>query len=122
MALTIIDIIIGIITIIYVFITIVIGIKIASKYLKYHKRIFLFIGIAWFGMSFPLIPDVLEPIFIFTQLLLLAFLLFVFGAGIDALFTTDISNVIARLLIVVSSISFYIGFILPKWAKKVLLL
>jgi hypothetical protein len=231
LSLTTIDITIGIITIIYVLITLIIGIRIASNYFKYHKNIFLFIGVAWLGMSFPLIPDVLEPIFIFTQptisdqsllllyaifnvillpifvalwlhalmqllaifvilallyevyliyssitdfhllgtisspyhivwsiivdllllsslsvvlitgfifaggslkaedkevklkgkLLMFAFSLFVLGAGIDALFTTDISNIIARSLMVVSSFSFYIGFILPKWVKRYLL-
>jgi hypothetical protein len=242
MSLTTIDITIGIITIIYVLITLIIGIRIAAKYFTYHKKIFLFIGIAWFGMSFPLIPDVLEPIFMLTQptisdrslfvlyaifnvillpifvalwlhalmqllvvrktirysllaifvilgflydmyliyssitnfhvlgtisspfhivwsnlvdlllllslsvvlitgficaggslkaedkevklkgkLLMFAFSLFVLGAGIDALFTTDISNIIARSLMVVSSFSFYIGFILPTWVKRYLL-
>ena len=239
MSLTTIDVTIGIITIIYVLLTLIIGIRIASNYFKYHKNIFLFIGIAWLGMSFPLIPDVLEPIFIIAQptipdqslfllyaifnvillpifvalwlhalmqllalkkairytllatfvilailyevyliyssitdfqllgtinspyhivwnsivdifllsslsvllitgfifaagslraedkevklkgkFLMIAFSLFVVGAGIDALFTTDVSNIIARSLMVVSSISFYIGFILPKWFKR----
>ena len=67
MTLTTIDIIIGIITTLYIVITFIIGIRIASKFFTYHKKIFLFIGIAWFGMSFPLIPDLLEPIFILTQ-------------------------------------------------------
>ena len=52
---------------------------------------------------------------------LIAFSLFVVGALIDYLFITKISNIIARLRLVISSISFYIGFILPKWAKKILL-
>jgi hypothetical protein len=242
MTLEMIDITIAIITAIFVFITLTIGIRIASKFFKFHNTTFIYIGIAWVGMSFPLIPDLLEPLFILTQptisdqmliliysvfnvillpvfvilwlyalmdligtekrikefllifsivlsilyecfliyfsltdifllgsisspyhviwtsfidilllscilvvlitgfifarsslksednliklkgkILIGAFILFFIGAVIDAIFITDISNIIARLFLVISSISFYIGFILPKWIRKLLL-
>jgi len=53
--------------------------------------------------------------------LLIAFLLFTLGALLDATLTNVITNLIARLILVVSSIEFYIGLILPDWAKKIFL-
>ncbi|MFO8018958.1 MAG: hypothetical protein R6U96_10005 [Promethearchaeia archaeon] len=53
--------------------------------------------------------------------LIIAFILFTIGATIDALYITDITNIFSRLILDVSSIMFYIGFILPEWAKKILL-
>ncbi|MGV9172849.1 MAG: hypothetical protein ACOC4M_07285 [Promethearchaeia archaeon] len=54
-------------------------------------------------------------------LLIVAFILFAIGATIDALYITYITNIYSRLILVVSSIMFYMGFILPEWAKKIFL-
>jgi len=55
------------------------------------------------------------------KLLLIAFILYAIGAVIDAVLTDLISNVISRSILAVSSILFYIGYILPEWAKNMLL-
>ncbi len=58
------------------------------------------------------------------KFLILAFLLFTAGAVLETMFSTDLTEitvVLVRVLLVSSSISFYLGFILPDWAKKLLL-
>ncbi len=50
--------------------------------------------------------------------LILAFIIFAIGAIIDASGYDLISNLVARLLIILGSILFYIGFVLPKTIKS----
>ena len=58
------------------------------------------------------------------KLLILAFLLFTGGAVLETVFSTELTEVtvvLVRILLVSASIMFYLGFILPDWAKKLLL-
>lgn len=55
------------------------------------------------------------------KLLLTAFLLFTIGAVIDVALASVISNVIARLILAISSIMFYFGYVLPDWIRNLLL-
>jgi len=47
----------GISSLIYVAVTILVGLTILSKYFKLDKRAFLFVGLTWIGMSEPWIPS-----------------------------------------------------------------
>jgi hypothetical protein len=236
----IVDISSGIITIIYVILNFFIGLKISSTYKKRKMVEYLYVGIAWLGIGFPLIPDVLKFIFsfynpplsdfflislyaifniilipfvvlfwlialtrlfqlndltrriilicyaifsmileifiiffLFTdidmigktgtipfqvtwstlsdivllsnlgvvlitgflfaraliisqqntmklrgKILLFAFSTFIIGSIIDMLYTTAISNIIARAILMVSSLEFYLGFLFPKWLEN----
>jgi hypothetical protein len=63
-----------------------------------------------------------EEIKLKGKFLLVAFLSFVAGTLFDLLLeTTSITITIARIFLIISSISFYIGFTLPKKIKKALL-
>lgn len=54
------------------------------------------------------------------KLLILAFILFTVGALMDSqLVMSPLTVVIVRSILIASSFSFYMGFILPKWAKKI---
>jgi len=56
------------------------------------------------------------------KLLLLAFILFTVGAIMDAVFPLNpILLVIVRSILIASSVSYYLGFILPKWLEKLLI-
>jgi len=57
------------------------------------------------------------------RILLIAFLLFTVGALLDSLFTYSdfLINVTSRVILLISSILFYIGFILPQWVENLLL-
>ncbi|MBD3196247.1 MAG: hypothetical protein GF317_14410 [Candidatus Lokiarchaeota archaeon] len=55
------------------------------------------------------------------KLLMIAFITFVIGSLIDMVLTTAISNVIARSILILSSIEFYLGFIFPKIAQNILM-
>ena len=59
MELTQIELLQGIFTLIFVGIFIIVGIRIASKYLKFKRRVFILIGISWPGIISPFIPDVI---------------------------------------------------------------
>jgi hypothetical protein len=55
------------------------------------------------------------------RFLLLSFSLFGFGAVFDAIVEmTAIFLIIIRIILILSTFFFYLGFILPKWAQKVL--
>ena len=60
MAVEFLDLIQGIFCLIFIVITIVIGIKIAFKYRKYHQINLILVGIAWIGMAVPWIPEIIE--------------------------------------------------------------
>lgn len=53
------------------------------------------------------------------KLLLTAFISFVAGTIIDFSLSLTITYVIARLILVSSSIEFYMGLIFPDWTKKI---
>jgi len=57
MALQPIDIANGVFSLIFVSISILIGIKIISKYFEYKRRTYLLIGLTWIGMSAPWTPS-----------------------------------------------------------------
>ena len=57
MALTILDIANGVFSIIFVSISILIGLTIISKYFQYKQRTYLLIGLTWIGMSTPWTPS-----------------------------------------------------------------
>lgn len=56
------------------------------------------------------------------KLLLIAFILFTIGAILDSLFTYSdfVINMTSRILLLISSILFYMGFILPRWVENLL--
>ena len=229
----------GVFTLIFVVITLIVGIRIASKYLVFKRRVFILIGISWPGMIIGWIPDAITflmiifldtplseeayliialafyPIFVLCffigfmdiletkreklylivfvflgilyeiiflylflspteavgtfegpflveyhlfidifliiwimsvfviglsfvrqslkskepevklkgKLLLIAFITIIVGAMMDVIIPqTLITVVIVRLILASSSILFYIGFILPEWTKKLLLI
>lgn len=47
----------GISSLIYVIVTILVGLTILMKYFKFGKRAFLFVGLTWIGMSEPWMPS-----------------------------------------------------------------
>ncbi len=56
------------------------------------------------------------------KFILAAFIFYLVGAILDVLIPlTPITVVITRLILTLGAISFYIGFILPEWIKKILL-
>ena len=55
------------------------------------------------------------------KILLIAFILFAIGAILDVISNLVVSNIVARLIIVISSWLFYVGFVLPDWTKKLFL-
>ena len=238
--LTLIQILQGSGSLIFVAISLVVGLKIISRFVKYKKLPFLFVGIAWTGMAVPWLPDTINfisilaanleltesaylfvgnaflPLFVilwlaalidllgikenkrlilvlavlisvvfeviflilfftdsaligqrvnpfqyefstFTEiymiviivvvlttgisfarksmksdnpevklkgkLLVTAFILFTLGAALDSLLgeLAEFTVVFLRLLLMLSAIFFYMGFILPKWAKSLLM-
>ena len=63
MALEFIDLIVAIFSFIYVLANITISIKIIWKYNTFKSINILLMGIAWIGLAFPWIPDVLNPLY-----------------------------------------------------------
>ena len=56
------------------------------------------------------------------KLLLLAFILFAIGAALDAVGPLiPLTVVLTRIILILSAIAFYSGFILPNWMKKLFL-
>ena len=55
------------------------------------------------------------------KFLILAFLSFLIGALLDITSQTILQLIIARMILMTSSIEFYCGFILPEWIKKICL-
>ncbi len=54
----------GLFSLIYVAITIAIGLVVISKYIKLKKSTFLYVGLAWMGLALPWIPDTINFILI----------------------------------------------------------
>lgn len=57
MALQFIDFANGVFSLIFVSISILIGLTIFSKYFEYKRRIYLLLGLTWIGMSAPWTPS-----------------------------------------------------------------
>ncbi|MBD3254576.1 MAG: hypothetical protein GF383_05760 [Candidatus Lokiarchaeota archaeon] len=55
------------------------------------------------------------------KLLLIAFISFTIGALLTSSIPQMTIKVIARLILVTSSLEFYMGYLLPNWVKKILL-
>ena len=56
------------------------------------------------------------------KFLVVAFILFILGANLEILIPlTEFTVVLVRIILIASSFTFYIGFLLPKWVKKILL-
>ena len=55
------------------------------------------------------------------KILLIAFILFAIGAILDVISALVVINIVARLIMVISSWLFYVGFVLPDWTKKIFL-
>ncbi len=56
------------------------------------------------------------------KLLLIAFISFIMGAFFEVIFPLSyISIIITRIVLLSSSVEFYMGFILPNWSKKIFL-
>ena len=47
----------GLFTLIFVIVFIIVGLRIASKYLIFKRKVFILIGISWIGMIFGWVPD-----------------------------------------------------------------
>ncbi|MBD3196960.1 MAG: hypothetical protein GF317_18045 [Candidatus Lokiarchaeota archaeon] len=60
MGLSVFDILNGTMSIIYVIISILVGLKIASRYIEKKQRVFLFVGLSWVGLSAPWFPSTLS--------------------------------------------------------------
>ena len=50
----------GTFCLIFIILTIIIGLTIALKYIKYRHKNLILIGIAWIGMAVPWIPEIIE--------------------------------------------------------------
>lgn len=80
MALKLVDILQGSFSLVFVIISIVIGLTILSKYFKFKNRLYILVGISWLGISFPWIPDSISFILnIFFQTSLPVELYFIIG-------------------------------------------
>jgi hypothetical protein len=79
MALQPIDIANGVFSIIFVSISILIGLTIISKYFEYKRRTYLLIGLTWIGMSAPWTPSSISLLtyFLFGTVLPIEILLFI---------------------------------------------
>ena len=55
------------------------------------------------------------------KILLIAFILFAIGAILDVISALVVINIVASLIMVISSWLFYVGFVLPDWTKKIFL-
>ncbi len=74
------DILQGSFSLIFVIISLIIGITILSKYFTHKSRLFVLVGISWIGISFPWIPDSISFIMIiFFQRSLPVGLYFIIG-------------------------------------------
>lgn len=74
------DILQGSFSLIFVIISLIIGITILSKYFTHKSRLYVLVGISWIGISFPWIPDSISFIMnIFFQRSLPTALYFIIG-------------------------------------------
>jgi hypothetical protein len=76
---------------------------------------FLYVGISFSVVS---IKSEDKTVKLKGKFLLIAFLSFIIGTVVDFAIPTTIVFVIARLILLTSTIEFYIGLMLPKWIKE----
>jgi hypothetical protein len=76
---------------------------------------FLYVGISFSVVS---IKSEDKTVRLKGKFLLIAFLSFIIGTVVDFAIPTTIVFVIARLILLTSTIEFYIGLMLPKWIKE----
>lgn len=57
MALELVDILQGTFSLVFVLISLILGITILTKYFKYKKRLYVLVGISWIGVANPWFPD-----------------------------------------------------------------
>ena len=55
-----------------------------------------------------------------SKFVLIGFISYISSAILDSITNFPVIVIIARLLLIITSICFYIGFIMPSWAKKIL--
>jgi hypothetical protein len=81
--------------------------------------LFLFFG---FIFSYKALRSDKPDIKLKGKFLVIAFILFTFGSILETFVPlTQITVVIYRCILILSSMSFYIGYILPDWIKKIFL-
>jgi hypothetical protein len=74
--------------------------------------------ITGFMFTRELLTSIDKAIKIRGKILLTAFITFVVGSLFDMIGTTSLSNIIARSILMLSSIEFYFGFLFPQWIKN----
>ena len=107
----------GIFTSIFVVISIILGMMILLKYFKYKQRDFVFVGLAWIGMSFPWVPDAInlflilffntilsETVYFFIVIGLLPIPLFSWLIAFTDLFTIKTQRIILVIDLILSVI------------------
>jgi len=86
-------------------------------YFIFSLIVFLLVGIPFSRVS---LHSEDPEIHMKGKFLLIAFISFATGTVLDFAIPSPITYLIARLILLSSSLEFYIGLILPKWAKKIL--
>ncbi|MFX1378205.1 MAG: hypothetical protein ACFFA4_03855 [Promethearchaeota archaeon] len=86
-------------------------------YFIFSLIVFLLVGIPFSRVS--LRSEELD-IHMKGKFLLIAFISFTIGTVLDFAIPTPITYLIARLILLSSSLEFYIGLVLPNWVKKLL--
>ncbi len=86
-------------------------------YFIFSLIVFLLVGIPFSRVS---LHSEDPEIHIKGKFLLFAFISFATGTVLDFALSSPITYLIARLILLSSSLEFYIGLILPKWVKKIL--
>jgi len=66
----------GAFNLIFVIISIIVGLKILSKYFEFEKRYYIYIGITWIGISTPWMRGALAFVLLFTNIILAEEMLF----------------------------------------------
>ncbi|MFX1389943.1 MAG: hypothetical protein ACFE9Z_07780 [Promethearchaeota archaeon] len=89
----------------------------SQVYFIFSLIVFLLVGIPFSRVSLRSEdPDIKMK----GRFLLVAFISFSVGTVLDFAIPSEITYLIARLILLSSSLEFYIGLVLPKWAKKLL--
>lgn len=86
-------------------------------YFIFSLIIFLLVGIPFSRVSLRSDdPDIKMK----GRFLMIAFISFTIGTVLDFAIPSAITYLIARIILLTSSLEFYIGLVLPKWVKKIL--
>ena len=86
-------------------------------YFIFSLIVFLLVGIPFSRIS---LRSEDPDIHMKGRFLLIAFLSFTIGTVLDFALPNPITYLIARIILLSSSLEFYIGLVLPKWVKKLL--